>query len=58
MGRFDGENYNIGFNDVLYQPYEKLYKQAKKAHLNVYPVAVGEKTPFRQEPKETKAIAF
>ena len=58
MGRFDGENYNIGFNDILYQSYEELYKQAKKAHLNVYPVATGEKTPFGKEPKETKAIAF
>ncbi len=58
MGRYDGENYNIGFNDILYQPYEKLYKQAKKAHLNVYPVAAGAKKPFNKKPKETKTIAF
>ncbi len=58
MGRFDGENYNIGFNDILYQPYEELYKHAKKTHLNVYPVAAGEKRPFRKKPRVTRAIAF
>lgn len=58
MGRFDGENYNIGFNDILYQSYPKLIKQAQEAHKNVYPVAAGEKKPTGKKPKQAEVIAF
>jgi hypothetical protein len=58
LGRFDGENYNIGFNDILYQEYEELFEQAKKAHLNSYPVAAGEKRASRRKPKLRRAVAF
>jgi hypothetical protein len=58
MGRFDGENYNIGFNDILYQSYEELFRQAEKAHLNAYLVAVGEKKPYSKKAKSSQTIAF
>lgn len=58
LGRFDGENYNIGFNDLLYQPYEILYKYALKSHINSYGVAAGTLKPASKKPKERPVIAF
>ncbi len=46
LGRFDGENYNIGFMDICNKPYRKLTDAAKKTHRKMYKVAAGETAPF------------
>ncbi len=51
LGRFDGENYNIGFLDVCNRPYEALCQAAIQSHERLYEVAAGRTKPF-DEPLE------
>jgi len=51
LGRFDGENYNIGFLDVTNRPYEELALAARATHERLYPVALGEEPPYRDKPE-------
>ncbi len=46
FGRFDGENYNIGFMDICNRPYKELVEAAIKSHSKMYEVASGELPPF------------
>ncbi len=39
LGRFDGENYNIGFVDVCNQVYPPLAAEARAAHERLYDIA-------------------
>lgn len=48
FGRFDGENYNIGFMDICNQPYKELVNAAKLTHLKMYEVASGTEQPFNE----------
>jgi hypothetical protein len=50
IGRFDGENYNIGFLDVCNRPYEALCAAARQTHERLYAVACGQSEPFADEP--------
>ncbi|RJP25123.1 MAG: hypothetical protein C4527_17490 [Candidatus Omnitrophota bacterium] len=51
MGRFDGENYNIGFLDVCNSPYEPMTNAARETHERIYQVANGEVPPFADKPE-------
>lgn len=51
LGRFDGENWNIGFVDVCNRPYEALAKAARASHERLYHVALGEASPYDDEPE-------
>jgi hypothetical protein len=51
IGRFDGENYNIGFLDVCNRPYEELCEAGIAAHERIYEVAAGEVEPFSDAPE-------
>jgi hypothetical protein len=51
LGRFDGENYNIGFLDVCHRPYEALGRAAIASHERLYQVASGRAAPFRDAPE-------
>jgi hypothetical protein len=46
LGRFDGENYNIGFLDVCNRPYEELTNAARLSHEVLYKVASGKQPPY------------
>ena len=46
LGRFDGENYNIGFVDVCNRPYTELVDAARTAHARMYDVASGKAGAF------------
>lgn len=46
MGRFDGENYNIGLFDICNQPYEEVLNAGKQSHERMYKVATGETKPY------------
>jgi len=51
IGRFDGENYNIGFLDVCNRPYEPLADAARLAHERMYRIADGECPPLADAPE-------
>jgi hypothetical protein len=51
IGRFDGENYNIGFLDVCNRPYEPLAAAARASHERLYQVAAGEVAPYDDMPE-------
>jgi hypothetical protein len=49
LGRFDGENYNIGFLDVCNRPYEELGEAAKLSHERMYTVAAGRTAAYDEK---------
>ncbi len=51
LGRFDGENYNIGFLDVCNRPYDELSAAGKASHEQIYQVAAGEVKPYNDVPE-------
>lgn len=51
LGRFDGENYNIGFLDVCNRPYQPLAEAARLSHERMYLVADGKVEPCDQQPE-------
>ncbi len=51
LGRFDGENWNIGFLDVANRPYEEIARAARLSHERMYAVASGECPPFADAPE-------
>lgn len=55
MGRFDGENYNIGFVDVNDRPYKELVKAAKITNKRLFDVHSGKELPFNKMPMASDA---
>jgi hypothetical protein len=51
LGRFDGENYNIGFVDVCHQAYEPLVAAARATHARIYAVGHGDLAAYTEEPE-------
>jgi len=51
VGRFDGENYNIGFLDVCNRPYKELSEAGIASHERIYQVAMGEVEPYDDVPE-------
>ena len=56
LGRFDGENYQIGFVDVCHRPYREIVESATRTHEAVYDVAVGEIPPFKGTAREIPRV--
>lgn len=56
LGRFDGENYNIGFHDICHRPYEGLCDAARIAHERLYAVLAGKEPPFADAPKHLPKV--
>ncbi len=46
LGRFDGENYNIGLLDVCHRPYEELTSAARASHERLYAVSADQLPPY------------
>jgi hypothetical protein len=57
-GRFDGENFNIGFMDICHQPYPELMQSARQTHERLYSVAAGETAPFAEKPQWAPQIFY
>jgi len=51
LGRFDGENYNIGFLDICHRPYEELSRGAIVSHERMYDLASGRVQPYADAPE-------
>jgi len=58
LGRFDGENYNIGLFDICSQPYEGMLAEALACANNVYRVAAGEAAPTDEKPRSIPMVAY
>lgn len=48
-GRFDGENYNIGFVDVTDRPYPEMVKAAKEIFSRLYDIHTGKELPVTRK---------
>jgi hypothetical protein len=57
LGRFDGENYQVGFVDVCHRPYKELVDSARRAHRSVYPLRLGLEKPYVGRAREIPAVA-
>ena len=57
LGRFDGENYNIGLVDVTNRPYVELVEAAKATHRRLGRVHSGQEAPFAEKPLASDAGA-
>lgn len=51
LGRFDGENYNIGFLDICNRPYDELSAGAIASHERLFEVCTGKAAPFNEVPE-------
>ncbi len=51
VGRFDGENYNIGLFDVCNRPYEEMTAAARCSHERMYRLRAGEVAPYADRPQ-------
>ncbi len=58
LGRFDGENYNIGLFDICSQPYPEMMNAVKECSSHIYEVAAGTKAPTEEQAIQTAMIAF
>ena len=58
LGRFDGENYQIGFVDTAHTPYHEMIEEVIKAHENVYDIMMGKKEPYDTPVKQLRPISF
>ena len=52
LGRFDGENMQIGLNDITYRMYPEHRAMCRKAHAELYRVATGEAAPYDRAPDD------
>ena len=51
LGRYDGENYQIGFLDICNRPYEEICSAARQSHSVMYDVAAGNLKPYDDAPE-------
>lgn len=58
LGRFDGENYQIGFVDVCNREYEEIVASATKTNREVYLVANGDIEATSDKPEEINPICY
>ncbi len=58
LGRFDGENYQIGFVDVCNKEYTEIVESAKLTHKEVYLVANGDIPPTKERGTEINSICY
>jgi hypothetical protein len=50
LGRYDGENYNIGFLDICHRTYDEMGQAAIGSHEAMYEIASGRQPPFAAAP--------
>ncbi|HUL78741.1 MAG TPA: hypothetical protein VL691_15865 [Vicinamibacteria bacterium] len=58
LGRFDGENFQIGFVDVCHRPYRELVEAAIRTHEAIYDVVQGKAKPFDRDAREIPKVGF
>ncbi|MDO4740898.1 MAG: beta-galactosidase, partial [Eubacteriales bacterium] len=58
LGRFDGENYNIGLFDVCLKPYREMAEAIRACNEGVYAVHAGKTPPTDDRPESLPMIAY
>ena len=58
LGRFDGENYQIGMVDCCMQPYPELMDAARETAARLYRLKNGEEAPSARAPKAIPMIGY
>jgi len=58
LGRFDGENFQIGCVDVCNKPYEELVQAMAETNRGIYEVADGRKKRTDILPEEIERVGF
>ena len=58
LGRFDGENWNIGLEDVCRRPYTEFLDGVTECHRRLYDVASGSVAPADERAQEVPRNAF
>lgn len=58
LGRFDGENYNIGLFDICSQPYPEMAESVRACSSTIYEVADGQRKPAEEKPESIPMIAY
>lgn len=58
LGRFDGENYNIGLFDICSRPYEDMASQVKACSEGAYRIADGGQEPTWEKAVSVPMIAY
>ncbi|MBQ8187594.1 MAG: beta-galactosidase, partial [Clostridia bacterium] len=58
LGRFDGENYQIGIIDTTQRPYEDFEAGIMQTHDEIYDVMSGRTEPTTRQAEEIPAIFF
>jgi hypothetical protein len=58
LGRFDGENYNIGLFDLCSLPYEDMMSVIRTCAHTIYQIADGKIPPTEDKPENIPMIAF
>ncbi|WP_404424474.1 hypothetical protein [Nibricoccus sp. IMCC34717] len=58
LGRFDGENFQIGFLDVCLTEYSEIGMAAREANEQVYALHAGLATPTAEKPVSAPTLGF
>ena len=58
LGRFDGENYNIGLFDITLRPHEAMRRAALRTAEEIYQVMDGGREPAPERPVSLPMIAY
>lgn len=58
LGRFDGENYNIGLFNICSLPYPEMMAAVKACSQGIYGVAAGKTAPTGEKPESIPMIAY
>jgi hypothetical protein len=58
LGRFDGENYNIGLVDICNRPYREITEAATETNRRIYEVVSGRAVPVSREALRIPDIYF
>ena len=58
LGRFDGENYNIGLFDICSRTYPEMMAEIRECSRNIYLVADGKAPRSTRKPKTIPMIAY
>ena len=58
LGRFDGENYNIGLFDICLQPYHDMAEAVRACSERMYDIHTGKAQPTDDLPESLPMIAY
>ena len=58
LGRFDGENYNIGLFDICSLPNDTMMRHIRETSRGLYAVKFGRQAPTEEKPNSIPMIAF